>query len=113
MTMKIESKHFLLMGKIVSTILIMIMILSWSFFLIVLLPMIMFVLYHAAKNNGKKGLGGFQFTIAMIPLAVMAFLIFRLWDKKIPEQITRTMRRPIPEMKKVITKGYPFRGDKI
>lgn len=90
MAMKIESKHFLLMGKVISTILLLFVIFSWALFLFAILPMILFVLYHGKQKNMSK----FSLALAMSPMLIVGALIWRTW--KLPHtsffpsyQITR------------------------
>jgi hypothetical protein len=76
MTWKMESRHFLLIGKVASTILLLFVIFAWVFFLFVIFPMILFVMYHGKKKN----ISGFSLAMAMSPVGIVGALIWRLWS---------------------------------
>jgi len=75
MRLKLESRHFLFFGKIVSTIILLIAILGWAVFVFVILPLILILIYH----SDKKSMSGFSTAMALSPMVIMAMLIFRIW----------------------------------
>src|SRR5438477_12968012 len=75
MTFKLASKYFLILGKIVCTIALLIVIFVWTLFLIMIIPMIMFLVYH----NRKQNISSFKFSMAMVPVGIVGLLLWRLW----------------------------------
>jgi len=76
--MILKRESLLIVIKIVGTIALLIAILVWTFFMIVIVPLIMILVYHGTKGK----VSNFRTSLAMIPVGVFALLIFRLWSKR-------------------------------
>ncbi len=85
MTSKLESRHFLIMGKIVSTVLLLGIIVAWTFFLIVIVPVIYMIMNHGVS----KKMSPINLSIFMIPAVICSLLIWRAWNMKTPEILKR------------------------
>jgi hypothetical protein len=85
MISKLESKHLVIIGKIVSTVLLLIIIFGWTFFLIVVAPVILMIINHGQS----KKMSPINLSIFMLPAILCAMLIWRAWNMKTPDIIYR------------------------
>lgn len=95
MMLKLESRHFLIMGKIVSTVLLLGIIFGWTFFLIVIAPIVLMI----ANHGQTKKMSPINLSIFMLPALLCAMLIWRSWNMKMPEIISNVTH---PRMKGLI-----------
>ena len=83
-----RSRHFLFIGKIVSTLFLLVMIFAWAFFVFAILPLILILIYHGKKKNVSP----LTTAMAISPVLILAVLILKIWnvsDHPIQKMISR------------------------
>lgn len=85
MIFRSETKHYVVIGKIISTVLLLFVIFGWTFFLVVIAPIILTI-----ANHGKtKKMSPINLSIFMLPALLCSLLVWRTWNMRTPEILKR------------------------